>query len=1181
MICPFCQFANSPRHVYCGRCGKKLPTSGSLEMPGGTLQGERRVVTVMFADLSGFTAMTEQRDAEEVVTLVNAALAHLSECVYHYGGMIDKYIGDAIMAVFGAPKAHEDDPERALRAALEMQSALTEFTQNPPLPLNSPINVHVGISTGDVVAGFIGMQGREDYTVMGDAVNLASRLEDISPPGQIFVSDDTYRLTRHLFSFIDLGEKRIKGRVEPVQVYQATGIRPQPASMRGLTGARYPLVGRQEETQIAVRAIESLAGGKGGIALVEGDAGIGKSRLVTEVRGKLEHNGASVYWLEGRGLSYGFSLNFHLLAGVLRHHLGVSREDEDLRVWPRLEVSTRKLLPNQAEEIVPYLAILLGLRLHGKAVDMVPQANPRLLQERIFSAFGDWAVALADQRPLVLAFDDMHWADPNSIALIEHLSTLTRNHPLLIVCVSRPDQESPYWRIRQLALEKYSDVLTHVQLNPLSDNETLELVHSVLDLESLPPELEYVILRRAEGNPLFVEEILRTFIEQGALVRENGKWHATWPFAGTELPETLQGMLTARIDRLDDSTKRVVQIAAVIGRVFRKSVLARVVNDDQILGTSLQQLLDAGIIRQRSDASEPDTEYIFKHILTQEAAYQTLLAQQRKVYHREVADALARLFWERGEAIAGAGLVATHYERAEVWHRAVRYLERAGDGVRAAFSNKEAVDYYTKALHIAEMADWHEINERQRMALFEKRGELLPTLGDVDGALGDYRRALQLAGAVKDQEAELRTLNQIGSLLARVRDVPQAGEYFHRALKLAQSLKDDRGVADSLNRLGAYHRLSGDFRQAQSFHLQALEICHSLEDKSMLASSLEGLGQIDLFRGRLRASIDKYTQAVDLRRRMADQIGLVCALSALAEIYFWQGKYAQVADSCLEGFDFISRVGDLPDVATLHTYFALSYLFQGDFEIVEDHLLAGLEVGRRLDHKEMQSHALNWLSYYSLVTGQTELAMQFARNSEILAQEAASPRFVARARARVGEAFLAFGELERALGIFEEVCASLAQMESVPDRAMALYHRGQANSLLGNWQEVADVVEALSQVADRSALGEYRIRSRWLKAQLLLAQDNPTLALGLLEDARALAVEQGSRFLQWQIDDYLGNVHRLAGRQAEAHRVFTRAWNTLISIADTITSSSAREGFLTSGPATALKASLAAFDVTD
>src|SRR5512136_1337582 len=275
MICPLCDFQNPPAHTFCGNCGRKLPATASLGAEGA-LQGERKQVTVMFADISGFTAMSEQVDAEVVVTLVNGCLARLSECVYRYEGTIDKYIGDAIMAVFGAPHAHEDDPERAIRTALAMREALAAFNADPPLPLPRPLGIHIGIGTGYVIAGLIGAKPRQDYTVMGDAVNLASRLEDVSDRGQIFVSDDTYRLTSRLFVFKELEPVRVKGIAEPVKIYEVLAARGQPGSMRGLTGLRSILVGRDAEANKLSVAVSSLQAGHGGIVLVEGEAGLGK-----------------------------------------------------------------------------------------------------------------------------------------------------------------------------------------------------------------------------------------------------------------------------------------------------------------------------------------------------------------------------------------------------------------------------------------------------------------------------------------------------------------------------------------------------------------------------------------------------------------------------------------------------------------------------------------------------------------------------------------------------------------------------------------------------------------------------------------------------------------------------------------------------------------------------------------
>jgi class 3 adenylate cyclase len=318
MLCPYCDFQNASGLRQCRRCGRNLPAAQTPPAIDGTLQGERKQVTVVFADISGFTAMTEQRDAEEVVTLVNACLAHLSECVYRYDGTIDKYIGDAIMAVFGAPCTHEDDPERAVRAALDMHEALEAFKSNAPLPLTGPLDIHIGVSTGYVIAGMIGTERRQDYTVMGDAANVAARLQDMAAPGQIFVSEATYRLTSQLFLFRELEPTTIKGKSKPVQIYEGVGAASRPGSMRGLSGSDYPLVARRSEVHALSLAINHLRHGRGGITLVEGDAGIGKSRLVTQVRRKMARISPGFKWLEGRGLSYGYTQRYHLLASMLR-----------------------------------------------------------------------------------------------------------------------------------------------------------------------------------------------------------------------------------------------------------------------------------------------------------------------------------------------------------------------------------------------------------------------------------------------------------------------------------------------------------------------------------------------------------------------------------------------------------------------------------------------------------------------------------------------------------------------------------------------------------------------------------------------------------------------------------------------------------------------------------------------
>jgi class 3 adenylate cyclase/tetratricopeptide (TPR) repeat protein len=1169
MHCPICGFQNPADHLYCGHCGKKLPGIAPLRLVSGALQGERKQVTVMFADISGFTAMSEQRDAEEVVTLVNACLAKLSECVYRYEGTIDKYIGDAIMAVFGAPRAHEDDPERAIRTALAMREALEEFNATPPLPLTDPLGIHVGIGTGYVIAGKIGTELHEAYTVMGDAVNLASRLEDLSDRGQIFASEDTHRLTSRLFVFKELDPVTVKGKAGPVTIYEVLDARDQPGSMRGLAGLHAPLVGRDFEAQQLRLAVNNLRAGSGGIVLVEGEAGIGKSRLVAEVRHDLEGVVPGCHWLEGRGLSYGRSLSYHLLASVLRHYLGLTDEDDESRVWLNLRAMGPDLFGPRADEVLPYLAMLLGLRLPEAMAEKIPQTEPQLLQQRVFVAYGEWVEAVSAQRSLVLAFDDLHWADPSSVGLIEYLMALAWHNPLLILCVSRPDREAPFWEVRERAKADYADNLVHIPLSPLSSDESRNLVDSLLEMNDVPSEVEQVVLSRAEGNPLFVEEVLRTLIEEGTLAREGRNWRITRSVNATEIPDTLQGVLTARIDRLDETLKRVVQIAAVVGRVFQRYVLDRVVDDSSILDDCLAQLQVAQIIRERPQ--EPEPEYIFKHILTQEAAYHSLLSQQRKAYHRKVADALARLFWERGEEYAG--LVAAHYERAEAWPRALRYLHRAGDAARTSFAIKEATDYYSRALQVADrLGDGADVAER--LLLYELRGQLLVRLGDVEGALKDCETMRELALSIGDKKAELRAINEIGALQAGRRDFVRAAALFNQAFALARDIGDQVGIADSLNRLGSLYYNAGKPEDAQTCHRQALEIARSSGDSALLSASLDGLGQIDLLRGRVRASLDKYNQIVDLRRRLGDQAGLMEALNSLAAAYTWLGEYKRVVASCEEALTFLSKVGNLPIVPSLRTYLGIGYLNQGELGRAGDNLRKGLAVARTLDHVTMQVFCLSGMGYYKLILGRLDTALEVVNEGVSLAQKLGSPLWEMRARASLGIVRLYRGELGMAVRVLSEVYEVACALDLAPDQAVALYELGRASLAMGELRAAVKALDGLLSVADKGELRGYQVRGRWLQGRLALACDEIDSALEALEDARGRAKAIASRLILWRIDSALGDVHRAAGRWAEADAAYSRAWKTLEALASTLPDNEDRTSLLASPLAAELRATV-------
>ena len=671
------------------------------------LGGERKLVTVMFADISGFTALSERLDPEVVRELMNACFDHLVPLVARYGGTVDKFIGDEIMVLFGAPVAHENDPERSLSTALEMMDALATFNAQH----DTDLGIHIGINTGLVIAGGIGSEGRQQYSVMGDAVNLAARLEGVSERGEIIVGPDTFRLAAPLFEFEPLEPIRLKGKAEPVLVYRLLALKVAPGKVRGVAGLASPLVGRQAEFRALGAAVEQLLDGAGGIATIVGEAGLGKSRLVAELRQSVTSE--RIYWVEGRCLSYGTSIAYLLWLDVLRGLLGVTAKDPPDLVRRTLQKQVQALCPTRFDDVYPYLAQLVV----GASTEARPEIEGERLKTGTFCAVWSLIENMAWQQPLVLICEDLHWADPTSLELLDGLMALTDNVPLLLLCLSRPERGHGCWRIKETAARRHSHRHTDLWLTPLSAAESETLVGNLLRLEGLPEKLAERILGRAEGNPFYVEEILRSLIDDGAILRDavTGGWLVTRGVVDIAIPDTLHGVLMARIDRLQDETKRVLQLSAVIGRFFLYRVLAAITREECELDGCLLALQQEDMVRERVGA--PEQEYSFKHHLTQEAAYNSLLRKERRAFHRRVAEALEQLFPDRVEE--QVGLLAYHWERAEEpdAKRAKIYLLRAGDQARLAYALEEATDYYQRALVLLKEGQDYERTARTLMKL--------------------------------------------------------------------------------------------------------------------------------------------------------------------------------------------------------------------------------------------------------------------------------------------------------------------------------------------------------------------------------------------------------------------------------------------------------------------------------
>lgn len=545
------------------------------------LKGERKQVTVMFADISGFTAMSEKLDPEEVRSMINACFERLGAVIDQYGGHIDKFIGDEIMALFGAPVAHENDPERALRAALDMMAALETFNAEHAALIPKPLKLHFGINSGLVIAGGIGTPQRQDYSVMGDTVNLAARLEDLSEAGEILAGEDTYRLTASLFEFETRPPVRVKGKEKPVQVYRVERARAGASQMRGIEGLYSPMVGRQAEFERAKALLAHFESGQGGVLGIIGDAGLGKSRLMLELEQTCRET-AQVLWAEGHALSYGESASYLVARAVLRHLLRIAPDSPPTEASEILRQRVNHLLPAQADEIYPLLAYLLDTPLDEESAQRLKYLEGDTLHRHLSLAVQQLLLAQANQTPLVLMWDDLHWGDPSSLALLESLLPLTRQCRLALALVYRPVRDSRVWTLHQGLQERLGEAHQIIELAPLSAEESSQLLDNLLGLSDLPAKVRQLILNKAEGNPFYIEEVIRSLLDSGRLTRsaEGLSWQAGANLEEVSLPDTLQGVIMSRIDRLDPDSKRTLQVASVIGRNFPYRLLAQVVGQE-------------------------------------------------------------------------------------------------------------------------------------------------------------------------------------------------------------------------------------------------------------------------------------------------------------------------------------------------------------------------------------------------------------------------------------------------------------------------------------------------------------------------------------------------------------------------------------------------------------------------
>ncbi|RXH24363.1 adenylate cyclase [Bradyrhizobium nanningense] len=988
--CPGCGFPCAPDFAYCPKCGASVsevpPGGGQAPTSLTTLpirpsspplvpadaaqvafgfqsdkidsEANRRTITVLFADLSGFTAMSERLDPEVMQTLQNELFEELTAAVQSFGGFVDKFIGDALLALFGAPAAHEDDPERAVRAALDMIGRTARLSERAKAYAGSPLLLHVGINTGHVVAGGLGVGVAKSYSVTGDTVNTAQRLQSMAAPGEVLVGPLTHRLTRHAFSYDSLGEVSLKGKMGSVLVHRLKEPLDTPRAARGLDtlGLNAPLIGRDAELARIIGCLDLACGGAAQLVRLVGEAGIGKTRLVSEFAARIrdEDRFARVAIRRVACSPLG-EQSYGTLAAVLRSAYGIAQKagaaEAEAKVAEAL--SELGLTTDEADRLMPLYLHVLGL---GDPNAVLRHVEPEQLRRQIFFAIRTVFERRLALSPLLIIVEDLHWADAVSLEALRFLMDRMERTRLMLLFTHRPMLE-----LDQFGSSKISH--TTLRLPPLDDAEGQRLLAAYFSRvwRDPPGRLFSRILDRAGGNPLFLEEIIRGLIEAGTLERDGAQWRMTSDEAAADIPPSIQALLLARLDRLPPQVRRLAQEAAVIGPRFDAAALGAAATEPAGVEAGLERLCDAEIIEEVAGSNSISLRiYRFTQTMLQDVIYQNLLLQRRIELHGRIGGALERLYGNEPERLEDLILLGHHFSLSASKPKGARYLRAAGDRARASYANDDAIRLYQQALAV--LLTGGEL-EPERLVLYERIADLCGAAGRRNTAEEHYQSALEGHRARQDRIGEARIVRKLGRLLWDAGKRIKAETHYAEAAKLLGGTDAPIEWAHLLQERGRLAFRTGDHVAAAKWADEALGYARSvpadgdeqagLEAARAIAEALNTKGVALARLGRHEEAVREVEQSV-ATAEAAGLLNVACRGYTNLGVLYTIVDPAKAVEVCRRGLDVARRIGDLGFQARLLANFAVACCTFTD-RCTEEGVPAAeraIEIDRALDQRE-------------------------------------------------------------------------------------------------------------------------------------------------------------------------------------------------------------------------------------
>jgi len=982
MQCPNCQTLNPPAakfcvecgkafDIHCPKCGTATPASGKFCMSCGhnlqrktasetidysepqtytpkfladkiltsrsSIEGERKLVTVFFADVANFTSLSEKLDPEDAHNIMDGAFQILMDNIHRFEGTINQFTGDGVMALFGAPLAHEDHALRACHAALAIQNDLKAYGAKLKNTYGLDFLMRIGINSGPVVVGSIGDDLRMDYTAIGNTTNLASRMETLANPGCILVSTSTHRLARDFFRFESIGSVRIKGLTTPQEAYQLiktgeVGTRIAASVAKGLS----PFVGRKNSMSTLMGVYENTRAGRGQVVGMVGEAGVGKSRLLLEFTKLLADE--EFTYLEGRCLHYGGSMSYLPIRDILKSYFSIRDDDNESEIRKKLKSKLNVLDESLNTGLAP-LEDLLSVKVEsGEFAALDPQQK----RERTFEAIRNLFVRVSRDKPLIIAVEDLHWIDATSEEFLDYLIGWLGNCKIMLLLMYRQEY-SHHWGNKS----EYSQI----SLSQLSTPSSIQLIQAILTGDEIAPEIKELILARASGNPLFIEEFTQTLLENGTIKCQGHCYFLEGNASSIDVPDTIQGLIAARIDRLEDNIKRTMQVASVIGRDFAYRILKSITGLHEELKSYLLNLQGLEFIYEKR--LFPELEYIFKHALIQEVTYYSLLTARRKELHRQVGEAMEEQFGDRLNEYSN--IVGEHFLRGEDWERAYVYLNQAGDSAIRLYANTEAREHFTNCLKALDNLEDTAINLRRRI---------------------DTIIRLTVSSWLTDPaDVLLERLNKAERLIASISDSSERSP--EDALRLAR-------VQFWIGR--AYYQ-RGDMREALGYYKQVLPIAQQAADEELLVIPTGAIGQALIVQGHLAKGTAMLGQAIPVFEKMARWPQWIQAKSfygaGIAGVGGWKQGLSEAQDALAKSNEFKSFTG----IGVSQNCIGYAYLFGGELQRAMEAAQAAVEAALQSKDLIYQYVGYTLWAWAAGRIGQLDVAAEKMIKSQEVAQK--------------------------------------------------------------------------------------------------------------------------------------------------------------------------------------------------